>query len=116
MIDFYLDFSRDRIGKFLDFLNLRTSELKKSMMTASIFGINFFCLYELVFNSTQTISGVSIIGGVIVFAAISIYLARRRQSKSISESGNHRALDIFFKVHVAATLLIYLFISFSSSF
>lgn len=116
MIDFYLDFSKDRIGKFLNFLNLKTSELKKSMMTASIFGVNFFCLYELVFNSSQTISGISIIGGVIVFVAISIYLVRRRHSESISKSKNHRILDLAFKIHVAATLLVYLVISFSSSF
>ena len=64
----------------MDILNLKASATKISMMTASICGLNFFCLNELIFDSKQAISGMSIVGGVIVFAIISTYLVKKKNS------------------------------------
>lgn len=114
MIDFYLEFSTERIGRFMKFLKLRTSAVKKSMMTASIFALNFFAMSELILTSSKMISGVSIIGGVIVFGILSIYLVKKKRHPSCdNENKTPLALYIFFKVHVAVTLILYLFIIFS---
>lgn len=112
MIDFYLNFSMYRIERFMGTLNFKTSASKTSMMTASIFGLNFFCLNELIFDSRQAISGISIVGGVIVFAIISIYLVKKKNSHLLSKYKNLKSLDIFFNVHVVVTLLLYFFITF----
>lgn len=112
MIDLYLDFSMYRLERFMDILNLKASATKISMMTAFIFGLNFFCLNELIFDSKQAISGISIVGGVIVFAIISTYLVKKKNSHSLFKYKNLKPLDIFFNVHVVVTLLLYFFIIF----
>ncbi len=113
MIDYYLKFSIDKFGEWMDLLKLKTSYLKRSMMTAAIFAMNFFCISELVFNPTKTINGVSIIGGIIVFIIVSIYLVSKKKKFNLPDKDkNHRVMDLFLKIHVAATLLLYLFITF----
>ena len=116
MIDYYLKFSIYRIGKWMGFFKLKISYLKKSMMTAAIFAMNFFCIYELIFDSAQTINEVSIIGGVIVFTIISVYLVVKKKKFNMYDKDEYKytaGLDIFFNIHVTVTILVYLYIIFN---
>lgn len=102
--------AQDKIGNALNFLGVKTDQRRRYAIVASILAINTFSICELVLSESDSISGISVLVGVIVFFIFSISLTQKNQINNVLLKSNIEILNILFIIHFLFTVLLYSFI------
>ena len=108
----YFKYSSLKIQTFCSKIGWRASKIRLSMLTASVYSINFLSLSELLFNRNDQILFESVAGGIILFVVISLIIRTTcfDQENAKMSTKMTTKLDVLFVSHIIISFFLYLMV------